>query len=218
MTQQPGCVDCSTPSQSDAAKSPADVKSQAPRPSGKYYSLDLFVGSDNQSRSLLSMFNTDPKLKTLANNCNYHVYAPGDELYKQRYSQWIPLSQFPAIVMTRPDGGHVYIASKAEIPTTAAAIQSSIKKATEDSLEAERQANLARTESAESPESCVDGTCRKPPFFNRNPNDDSVLFPNRQPDPTDLITGFFRSQGIGLESVALLVIAIVVIVLIFKQK
>lgn len=195
------------------------AKTQA-KPTAKYFNIDLFVGNDQQSQALLAAFNSEP-LKSIAAKCNYQVYAPGDQLYKQRYSQWIPPSQFPAIVMTRYDGGHVYIASKTEIPSTAAAIRSAMQVATEASIEASKKADqLAQqtTPVESSPDFCIDGNCKKPPFFDRNPRDEPSLFPLREPDPTQLITSFFRSQGIGLESVGLLVIAVVVIMLIFKQR
>ena len=207
-------IDCIPCAQLQLPVQPSSqVKTQAPP--GKYYNIDVFVGLDQQSQALLNAFNSEP-LKSLAAKCNYQVYAPGDQLYKQRYSQWIPASQFPAIVMTRQDGGHVYIASQAEIPNTAAAIHSAIRSATEASVKAEQLAKQANP--VESSPDCVDGTCKKPPFFDRQPRDEPSLFPLRQPDSTELITSFFRSQGIGLESVGLLVIATVVIILIFKQR
>lgn len=218
--QLPVCLPCAQlqpqlqpPQQVDQAKTQA-------KPPAKYFNVDLFVASDQQSQALLAAFNSEP-LKSIAAKCNYQVYAPGDQLYKERYSQWIPTSQFPAIVMTRYDGGHVYIASRSEIPSTAAAIRSAMQVATEASIEASKKADqLAKqTNPLEgSPDNCIDGNCKKPPFFDRNPRDEPSLFPLREPDPTQLITSFFRSQGIGLESVGLLVIAVVVIVLIFKQR
>jgi hypothetical protein len=209
------CAQLQLPVQTRSQLQTDQVKTQAAKPPGKYYNIDVFVGSDQQSQALLNAFNSEP-LKSLAAKCNYQVYAPGDQLYKQRYSQWIPASQFPAIVMTRQDGGHVYIASQAEIPNTASGIQAAMRSATEASVKAEQLAKQANP--VESSPDCVDGTCKKPPYFDRQPRDEPSLFPLRQPDPTELITSFFRSQGIGLESVGLLVIATVVIILIFKQR
>lgn len=216
--QLPTCLPCAQLQPQIPVANAEQAKTQA-KPPSKFYNLDLFVGGDQQSQALLAAFNSEP-LKSIAAKCNYQVYAPGDQLYKQRYSQWIPASQFPAIVMTRHDGGHVYIASKAEIPATAAAIRSAMQAATEASIEASKNAaELSKqTNSVESSPDCIDGNCKKPPFFDRTPRDPPSLFPLREPDPTQLIAGFFRSQGIGLESVGLLVIVTVVLILIFKKR
>lgn len=208
--QQPGCVDCSKIPQQPSV----EIKGQ--KPSGKSVNLDIFVNDDAQSKSILGFFSTYQALKNLKSNCNYQVYAPGDELYKQRYSSWIPASQFPAIVMTRQDGGHIYIASKSEIPSTAHGLHTAIYHAEQASIKAEQLSKQSNP--VESSPDCVDGNCKKPPFFNRDRHDETSLFPNRQPDASDLVSSFFRSQGIGFESVALLAIVIVFIVLIFKQR
>ena len=193
-----------------------ELKAQS-KPVAKFHNLDIFVNNDAQSKAILGFFNTYPALKNTAANCNYQVYGPGDELYKQRYSQWIPTSQFPAILLTRLDGGHIYIASKGEIPATAAGLHAALYSAEQTAIKAEQLAKQVNSVES-SPDNCIDGNCKKPPFFNRDRNDESSLFPSVQPNPSDLVTSFLRSQGIGLESVALLVLAVVVIALIFKQR
>lgn len=213
--QQPNCLDCQVnPQPALPGASTVDLKGQS-KPSGKAYNLDIFVTDSAQSKALLSFFATHPPLKNLKSNCNYQVYAPGDELYKQRYAQWIPTSQFPAILMTRKDGGHVYIASKADIPSTAHGIHVAIYEAEQAAIKAEQLAKQSNP--VESSPDCIDGTCRKPPFFPRDRDETSIFPINRDPDPAQLITSFFRSQGIGLESVALLVLAVVAIIIIYRR-
>lgn len=218
--QLPVCLPCAQlqPQLQSQQLPPVDQAKTQAKPAAKYFNIDLFVSSDQQSQALLQAFNSDP-LKSVAAKCNFQVYSPGDQLYKQRYSQWIPVSQFPAIVMTRYDGGHVYIASKSEIPSTVAGIRSAMQTATEAAIKADELSKqfAKQSNSNEKSPDCIDGNCKKPPFFDRNPRDEPSLFPLREPDPTQLITSFFRSQGIGLESVGLLVIAVVVIVLIFTR-
>ena len=214
--QQPGCIDCQkTPQQTPQSPRAEESKGQS-KPVAKFHNLDIFVNNDAQSKAVLGFFNSYPALRNTAASCNYQVYGPGDELYKQRYSQWIPTSQFPAILLTRLDGGHIYIASKGEIPATAAGLHAAMYSAEQSAIKAEQLAK--QVNSVESSPDCIDGNCKKPPFFNRDRNDESSLFPSREPDPTQLITSFFRSQGIGVESAGLLVIAIFVIFLILKQR
>jgi hypothetical protein len=158
--QQPNCIDCKSPSASPIN----EVKGQS-KP-GKAYNLDVFVSNDAQSKAILGFFNSYPALTNLKSKCNYQVYAPGDELFKQRYSQWIPASQFPAILLTRSDGGHIYVASKSEIPSTADGLHRAIYEAEKAAIEAYKLTK--QSNSPESDPNCVDGTCKKPPFWNRD--------------------------------------------------
>jgi hypothetical protein len=212
---------------------PESKQQQQARPTGdrviKRFNLDLFVGTDAQSKQLLQWFQSDPSLSKVAAKCNYQVYATGDALYKTRYEQWVPPSQFPAIVLTRHDGGHCYVASRSEIPSDPATLLAEIKEKTENSIRASQLANqpvasqVNSTNSSSSNPNCPDGNCppkrpdRDRPFF-PDRNDEVNLFPNRQPEPMDGIQAFFRQTGIGLESVALLILAAVVVIAIVLRR
>jgi hypothetical protein len=187
----------------------------------KHYNLDLFVTSDARSQRLLNWFQSDPSLSKIAAKCNYQVYAPNDDLYLQRYSQWVPPTAFPAIMMTRPDGGHCYVASKSEIPDDPAALRTAMQSHFEASDKAAQLAKQSEIESSGS-KPCPDGKCppkidRDRPFFPRDDSGGGSIFPDRQPDGLQLIEGLFRSSGIGLESVALLILCVVVVVLLFRR-
>lgn len=190
----------------------------------KRYNLDLFVGTDEQSKQLLRWFTADPNLSKVASRCNYQVYATGDPLYKARYEQSVPPSQFPAIVLTRPDGGHCYIASRESIPTDPAVLLAEIKQGTETSARAAQLASApaVQASSSSSNPNCPDGNCqprpdRDRPFF-PDRLDSGGLFPDKQPASIDLVQTFFRQSGIGLESVALIILAAVVFFAILSQR
>ena len=186
---------------------------QAPQPQApaKRFNLDLFVSSDAQYQQLLNWFNEDPELAKIKAKCNYQVYAPGNALYKARYSDIVPVSQFPAITLTKENGGYVYVGSRDQIPKTATGVYNAL-------VEGARLANAATKpillEATSSNLSCPDGNCdldrnRKPLLPWKDPNRepvDSVLFPTKPDASGALISHFFRQSGIdlGVESVVLI--------------
>ena len=183
----------------------------------KRFNLDLFVSNDAQSQQLLKWFNEDPELSKIKARCNYQVYAPGNLLYKSRYSDIVPVSQFPAITLTCETGGHIYVGSRNEIPSTPNGICRKL-------IEGAKLANAANkpilAESNSINPNCPDGNCdpdrnRKPLLPWKDPNrepSDSALFPVK-PDPSGaLISHFFRQSGIdlGVESVGLIAVVVVI--------
>jgi hypothetical protein len=193
----------------------------------KRFNLDLFVTTDAQSKQLLDWFRCHPDLSRVASRCNFQVYATGDALYKERYQQWVPPSAFPAIMLTRSDGGHCYVASQGDIPNDPTQLLAEIKTNTEASIRASQLAALppaqaSTTNPSSSNPNCPDGKCppkpdRDRPFF-PDRDDGSLLFPVREPAPFELVQTFFRQSGIGLESVALLILAVVVVIAILRQR
>jgi hypothetical protein len=92
-----------------------------PQPSNgnKEYQLLLFINNDAQSQQLLGWFNNHPRFQFLRGNNSrvaVQVYAPGDALYRARYSTVVPPSEFPAIVLADKYGGHIHAAGKTFIP------------------------------------------------------------------------------------------------------
>lgn len=195
--------------------------------------LDLFVGSDAQSQQLLKWFNSDPDLVKLKSSVNYQAYGAGNSLYKTRYASIIPEPLFPAIVFTRPDGGHIHLASRDQIPSTPRALYDDLKQsfrlmqsvynpAPKQSLE-----EIASEPNAD----CPDGNCplpndqdqanRKPLFPLRNPNnpnDSGGLFPDSGSGfDGNMIEVLLRRSGYSAETV-LVILALVVGVVIYKLR
>jgi hypothetical protein len=189
--------------------------------------LDLFVGSDAQSQQLLKWFNSDPDLLKLKSSVNFQAYGAGNSLYKTRYASIIPESLFPAIVFTRPDGGHIHLASKDQIPSTAKELFEDLKQSFRlmQSVYSPSPAKQT-TEAPVSFPDCVDGNCpvpdpanRKPLFPNLRPSPipDGNLFPADQTVNLSLIEGLFRRSGYSLETV-FLIVAVIVAVVIYKLR
>ncbi len=90
--------------------------------------------------------NTDPKLSAMRHpksTVNVQVYAPGDPIYKTRFATSVPTTEFPAIILTDKDGGHIHAAAKQFIPTTAAELYRDLLKGAElyKQAQAQRPAN-----------------------------------------------------------------------------
>ena len=91
------------------------------------HQLALFVGNDSQSRRLEEWFARDPNLASLRTKVDFQVYRPENKLYQQRFASIVPVSQFPAVLFLKPDGGHIHAAGRAMIPATAGALYSDLE-------------------------------------------------------------------------------------------
>lgn len=166
-------------------------------PTSKRASLLLFVGTDQQSNTLLDWFNRDPACQQLKSNCNFQAYTKDNALYRERYSGVIPAEQFPAIVFCDSDGGHIYVAASQSIPKSASSLIAEMKTAYEAQKKArEQDADPAQTIEG-SPPNCPDGSCRpadREPFINP---DRSPLFPSLRPDrpPAESILYWLWNPG-----------------------
>lgn len=192
--------------------------------------IDLFVGSDPQSQQLLKWFNGDPDLIKLKSGVNFQAYGSGNSLYKTRYASIIPESMFPAIVFTRPDGGHIHLASKDQIPTTAKELYEDLKQSFRlmQSVYTTTPAPKQEADQATNAD-CPDGNCpiptdpanKKPLFPNlRNPvnPDGGGLFPvDSNSFDASMVEGFFRRSGYSMETV-LVIVALIVGVVIYKLR
>lgn len=196
--------------------------------------IDIFVGTDPQSKALLSWFNTDAALVGLKKKCNFHAYGNGNELYKQRYATYVPVASFPAILFTRHDGGHIYIANRDTLPSTPSELFGAMRDAYALSKKAVETppkpvlptlvstvANLADIKLPDaSTMDCPDGNCPTPPNANRKPllpwrDGGSDLFPANT-GGSDLVSGLFRATGYSLETI--LIVGLLVVVAIYVTR
>lgn len=124
------CTNCPTPSNTankqTAPATPRVVPKVQPttvaatsKPVKPRYSITFFVRhNETRSQNLIAWVNNDPTLNKWKNSANFHIYAPGNELYKARFANVVPVDYFPAVLVTAPDGGHVYFSSQSNIPST----------------------------------------------------------------------------------------------------
>lgn len=69
---------------------------------------------------LLAQVDQDPQLSRIAAACATHKFKASDVLYRDRYAAGIPATELPAIALCRGDGGVVYKAAGANVPSSAA--------------------------------------------------------------------------------------------------
>lgn len=92
------------------------------------YQLALFLDSSAKSNTIRDWFTKDPELVSLRGKCDFQVYTPENALYKTRYASIVPVSQFPAVLFLKPDGGHLHAAGGQMIPSTAAELYADLKE------------------------------------------------------------------------------------------
>jgi len=73
-------------------------------------------------KALVEMLNTTPELREIANRCQRHTFKPDSPLYLSRYASTFAGASLPIFAMCRPDGGVLYKASGANVPTDAKAL------------------------------------------------------------------------------------------------
>jgi hypothetical protein len=123
------CIPCRVPQLPIAQITPKPPTVQSSQQNIKQYNLDLFIGNDYESQALQRWFNESKELVEFKGRCNFQIYTSNNALYKARYASIVPESQFPAILFTKKDGGHIYVAGKAQLPPDAATLYSDIGKA-----------------------------------------------------------------------------------------
>lgn len=95
------------------------VSNTVDRPTKKSYQLSLFVNGDSQSEELLYWFGSQPQLVQLRSMSEVQVYTPENALYQTRFSDIVPVDQFPVVLFTDSTGGHIHAAGRTMIPATA---------------------------------------------------------------------------------------------------
>jgi hypothetical protein len=94
----------------------------------KSYQVLLFLDNSPQATSLQSWFDRDPDLLKLRERSSFQVYTATNSLYRTRFANVVPVSQFPAVLIQDASGGHIHAAGKAMIPGTPQELVSDISK------------------------------------------------------------------------------------------
>lgn len=192
----------------------------------KSYNLDIFVGDDEASKAMVRWFNEQKDLAEFRTRCNFQQYTANNALYKARYASIVPESQFPAIIFTGENGGHIYVAGRAQIPSTAAELYADISESwrlykSVQSPPKESSSTLPTINNS-LPQDCVDGTCdpeTRKPFLPWRDDNASPLFPSKPFEDTNPVSFWFRQQtGIGLESAAIIALVAVVVFLLLLLR
>lgn len=131
------CPDCPPGTQPRPAPAQPNVQPNAQTPGNvqpvktqERYSIELFVTNDQQSQALQSWFKENSTLAKWTTTCNHNTYTADNPLYKSRYAPLIPPDAFPVVLVTAPNGGHVYAADRYALPQTAASLVTEISDAT----------------------------------------------------------------------------------------
>lgn len=198
-------------------------------PPKKSYQIALFVGSDAKSKQLLEWFNDDRNLVKLRSVCEFQIYTANNALYRTRYAEIVPTSQFPVVLFQDRTGGHVHAAGRPMIPDTAAELYSDLRQG----YELYRQAREAQKtgavkargyswDEAISPamylslEDCPDGYCPVEPADAWRPGDrvrDTLFDEDRKPRSL-----FVWASAGELATLALIVVAIILLGFILVKR
>lgn len=177
IKRQDVCVDCLPFAQrtpTTPQPTPAKPSKLVSLPVAPKYSISLFVGLDAPSQTLLEKWNTDADLQKLKRATNFNVYTKDNPLFKSRFADLIPVDSFPAILFTDPEGGSVWVASKDDIPISAAGIWTAMQTAYHQQLE------IRNTPTKETAEEQKPSELSREPLL--NPERDK-LFPLIKPSP-----------------------------------
>lgn len=98
-------------------QSPPPTEAAKPMQQQKDYQVALFVDSPNHP--LVAWFNQHPKLTQLRAASDFQVYTPTNTLYRTRYANDIPVSQFPVMLLQDQRGGHIHAAGGPMLPESA---------------------------------------------------------------------------------------------------
>lgn len=101
-----------------------------PQDSGKYY-MYVFTHADWRNRPdearLMQNLSQEP-LATLRSKCNFKHYTESEPVYAAGRYWNVPVSDFPAIIISDPRGAYFYSAYKSNIPPTAQGVFDEAKK------------------------------------------------------------------------------------------
>lgn len=192
--------DCATcPQVVTQVSSSPSAPQPAPQPSGMTstpttpkYSISVFVGSDAKSQQFLDWWNKDANLQELRKQTNFQAYTKDNPLYRDRYAQLIQPIEFPGVIVSDPNGGHVYAASGYHAPTSGAILYREIREAFDvhQRVVQPTDTNPVNSDTFEFSSSsaqpnCPDGNCLpadRQPFLNP---ERERLFPIFKPQPKD---------------------------------
>lgn len=224
--QQPNCVPClnGTPQPSLQPAKPATGQMVA-KPTTPRYSIELFVlHNDRDSETLLNWFNSDATLQKWRKQTNFNVYTRDNATYKTRFANKIPDSSFPAVLVTDPTGGHVYICDRGSRPGSASALASSIAEAKQIQADtvSRQQSQFDQVNDMGQGQSskdslldaivgadCVDGKCKPKPFWRSDHDHDS--------DPVQGMLRMILRPGESIFQIVIILAAVVMIVFFVKR-
>lgn len=83
------------------------------------WQMAAFLDSSPLSDRVHSWLESHPGLRSLRDQCEFQAYAPENPLYKTRYAEDIPTTVFPAVILQDSTGGHVHVATRNNMPSTA---------------------------------------------------------------------------------------------------
>ena len=206
---------------------PANTKPSNVQPvkTQERYSIELFVTNDQQSQALQQWFKTHATLQKWTTTCNHNTYTADNPLYKSRYAALVPPDAFPVVLVTAPNGGHVYAADRYVLPQTADSLVTEISDATKlhqsimagntSPLPAQPQPPVG-SQPAQHPapdymEQCIDGKC---PPDSRFP-----LLSKLKDKPKDTIEGLLSAIFSPTEFLMqILIVAIGTVIIIYLIK
>ncbi|MGN6543764.1 MAG: hypothetical protein ACTHK7_01860, partial [Aureliella sp.] len=87
-------------------------------PAPKRFDLALFLDNSPRSQQIARWFDTDEQLSWIKSRCNFQVYTPDNPTYRTRLASVVGVENFPAVVLTFADGGHIHAAAEKMIPST----------------------------------------------------------------------------------------------------
>lgn len=192
--------DCATcPQVITQVSSSPSAPQPAPQPSGMTstpttpkYSISVFVGSDAKSQAFLDWWNKDSNLQELRKQTNFQAYTKDNPLYIDRYAKLIQPIEFPGVIVSDPNGGHVYAASGYHAPTSGAILYREIREAFDVHQRVVQPADTNPVNSdtfefssSSAQPNCPDGNCLpadRQPFLNP---ERERLFPIFKPQPKD---------------------------------
>lgn len=223
VKKQSDCAACMLAQVASPAKPPTPAPTSTPvvsTPTARKYSVAVFVGTDPQSQTLLDWWNRDRQLRFLREDCNFQVYTKDNALYRERFATAIPVDEFPAVLFTDPDGGHVYVAGRQFLPDTGPKLFAEMKAAYETQRQLQQQVESPGTPEISIDPNCPDGNCRpsdRDPFPDR---DRKPLFPFLHPQPDNTVESLlYWLWNPGEAVLALLCVAVfAVLVLVVSLK
>jgi hypothetical protein len=202
-------------------RSPSIAAPSQPPPK-KNYQLALFVGNDPQSQQLLQWFDRDPQLVRLRSKCEFQVYTANNTLYRTRFAEIVPASQFPVVLFQDSTGGHVHAAGRTMIPRTAEELYSDLRQGYDlyqQAQQAQRTGAIKATgyswDDSITPtmslftQDCPDGVCPVDPPDRWRPG--SRVRDTLFDEVRDRRDAFIRASANELATIALFVIAVLLL-------
>ena len=153
-------------------------------PPKKAYQIALFLSDDAQSQRLKAWFDDNPKLQELRSNSEFQIYTAENAIYRTRFTNIVPVEQFPVVLFQDATGGHIHAAGRTMIPSTPNELYSDLKQGYELYQHANRAQRTGAVKAegyswddAISPtlylsaEDCPDGYCPVEPVDTWRPGD-----------------------------------------------